>query len=557
MDTRNEDRERIGLKAVIIADTFTKLLEPLDENVSEVLLPLANIPLIEYMIDFLISNSIKEIIICAKKNNKSLETYLRKHHKKSKNFIKLITSDDFVDMGDCLRKISAEKLISTTEDFVLIRGLVITNIDLEKAIIFHKKKKEQDHNRILTCIMKNYKNDKDVRTKYDENILIYDKSTNRIVQYESTFESRKITANDNIQLKVSTNPNSKNPGENISVNYYKIRSDLYDSFIDICNGDILSRFDENFDHQSIRDDFIKNAIVSDVYTDTFYLYELSTEDYVGVIKNVDSYFKITHEILNRWAYPLTLEHITTSPSLEINYKAMNQNIYLDSDIRVDSKSKLVNSLALAKGVLVEEGCEISSSIIGKNSEVSPNSKIKNSIIFSKCQIGENVIIKNSIIGNKCIIDSGIEIKDCIIGDEVHITCDESEMRIYNSKDQDEEDEDLYGDNPESEDKEKKFEKIDKDTFLINLEDKDLLFVKKEETEEDQNQEEDESEDESSFEDEEEENYEELIETCIKSGIDKKTDIENILKEVFSLKDAIFEKTKAESTNINLIFYSNK
>jgi predicted transcriptional regulator len=81
--------------------------------------------------------------------------------------------------------------------------------------------------------------------------------------------------------------------------------------------------------------------------------------------------------------------------------------------------------------------------------------------------------------------------------------------------------------------------------LINLEDKDLLFVKKEETEED-DQEEDESDDESSFEDEEEENYEELIETCIKSGIEKKTDIENILKEVFSLKDAIFEKTKAES-----------
>ena len=142
-NARNDDKEKNSLKAVIIADTFTKLLEPLDENISEVLLPLGNIPILEYMIDFLMSNSIKEIIICAKKNNRSLETYLKKHHKKSKNFIKLITSDEFTDMGDCLRKISAEKLISTTEDFVLIRGLIVTNIDLEKAINFHKKKKEQ------------------------------------------------------------------------------------------------------------------------------------------------------------------------------------------------------------------------------------------------------------------------------------------------------------------------------------------------------------------------------------------------------------------------------
>ena len=80
MDTNaRNDQEKISLKAVIIADTFTKLLEPLDHNLSEVLMPVGNIPILEYMIDFLISNSIKEIIICAKKNNVSIEKYLRKY----------------------------------------------------------------------------------------------------------------------------------------------------------------------------------------------------------------------------------------------------------------------------------------------------------------------------------------------------------------------------------------------------------------------------------------------------------------------------------------------
>ena len=46
-------------KAVIIGETFTRLLNPLTNDIPELLIPVCGIPLIEYMIDSLFSSNIK------------------------------------------------------------------------------------------------------------------------------------------------------------------------------------------------------------------------------------------------------------------------------------------------------------------------------------------------------------------------------------------------------------------------------------------------------------------------------------------------------------------
>ena len=118
-------------KAVIIGETFTRLLNPISNEIPELLLPLCGIPIIEYIIDSLASCAINEIIICAKYHRDKLEKYIKKYHK-SLHYI-LYISEDFNSVGDCLRKVNSEKIISS--DFILIRGLTITNIDLEKLSI--------------------------------------------------------------------------------------------------------------------------------------------------------------------------------------------------------------------------------------------------------------------------------------------------------------------------------------------------------------------------------------------------------------------------------------
>lgn len=539
-------------KAVIIADTFTNLLHPLSENISEILLPVCSVPILEYMIDYLTSNSIKEIIICAKKNAKQLEGYLKKNHKKNKN-IKLVISDsneEFADVGDCLRKINAEKMISS--DFLLIRGLVITNIDLESIFNYHSMKKKEDHFCIITSILKNYKNDKDVKTKYDENLLIYDKKTKRILQYESTYETRKVAMNENIKFVVKNLTGTKNQNDVASANYFQIRSDLYETYMDICSPEILNIFSENFDYQSIRDHVYKNVIVSDAYCDTFYLYELSADDYVGVIRNVNSYIKVNHEILNRWSHPIVLENLLTSPKLEINLKSLGMNIYFDTDVKVSPKANLISSISLGRGCTIDDFSELNNISAGKLCKIGKRVKIKNSLISNEVTIEDDVEIVNSVISDRCYISSGARIRDCILGEDVRINNVTEEllsMRINNSKEILSDDEFSY-DHEDSNANPMQLEKIDEDTFLKNLDDKDLMLTSIVATPlREDNEEEDEEDDELSDAEEdyeEEENYEEEIRKVIESGIARENRVEDIIQEISSLKNAFWEKTSAES-----------
>ena len=104
-------------KAVIIGETFTSLLDPLTLDIPNLLLPVCGIPVIEFMLDSLSSsNIIKEIIICVKKHHdyQQLDKYLKRYHKHLN--IKIIENEEFQNVGDCLRRIYAEKLISNNYD---------------------------------------------------------------------------------------------------------------------------------------------------------------------------------------------------------------------------------------------------------------------------------------------------------------------------------------------------------------------------------------------------------------------------------------------------------
>ena len=160
-------------KALIIGETFTSLLNPLTLDVPNLLLPVCGIPIIEFMLDSLSSSSIiKEIVICVKKRHdyQQLDKYLKRYHKHLN--IKIIQNEEFESVGDCLRKIYAEKIIFT--DFVLIRGLVIINADIDELYNIYLQNKSKDKNCLITSIMTTFNNSKTIKTNYDENILIYD-----------------------------------------------------------------------------------------------------------------------------------------------------------------------------------------------------------------------------------------------------------------------------------------------------------------------------------------------------------------------------------------------
>ena len=572
-DKKNKEKDTIfeePRKAVIIGETFTNLLNPIDNELPYLLLPVCGIPIIEYMLDSLntTKSKIEEIIIVVKNHAdafiKYIDHYHRSKNKKNKGKklpdnknIRIISSDEVKSVGDCLRKINSEKLISN--DFLLIHDLVITNINYDDIFDFHLKNKEKDKNCLLTTVLKNNKNNSEIKTDYDENLLIYDNNTKKIYQYESTCQS-----SDKLKLNNAININKTNINNN-----YIIRSDLMETGIEICSYELLNIMAENFDFHSIRDSLIKQILDSEIYMDTFYLYELGKNDYSGSIRNAESYLKVNFEILNKWAFPLVIEHVDISPKLHINLEQKDFSIYSDKGNNPENynKANLVSELVLSKNNIVEENSTLQNCIFGKKVKIGKNCNLYNCIIFPNCIIEDNVIIKNSIIGENCHIKENLKITSSIFGKGINQTSDSTQERIFYETDEEEKTLTIYN----------------KELFMKNLEDTDALLVpnkktiygfnddnllsKTNENEKNLNMEKinyeleeflDDDEEESSSSKSEEseeksnsEEYKEDIEEIIISGIDKKSAINDIVNELSALKSGFWEKTYEESLKVCL------
>ena len=431
-------------KAIIIGNTFTSLLEPLTIDTPYLLLPICGIPIIEIMLNCL--SGIKEVIICIKEHKKQMENYLRTYHDKL-NY-KLVYNEDFKNVVDCLRQIKQENYI--TSDFILIRGLFIINSDFEELFNIHLRNKKADRNCMITSIMKKYKTTNETKTNYDENILIYNEINKRIYQFEPTYNKKKV--------EIFKGIISKENMDNKSI----IRSDLFETGVEICSTTLLEQMTENekFDLQSIRD-YIGQILSDEIYTDTFYLHELGEDAYCGLIRNVESYLKVNFEILNRWAYPIVIDHIDLSNKLKINLKQIRYGLFSDKEANAENfnKAELFSEVViLNKENMIEKESKLKKCVLCKDVKIGEKCDLYNCIIFKGTKIENNVIIKNSIIGKNCYIKSGVKIISSVIGSNVELDKDSIQKRIYKKKG------------------EEILEEISKELFLQNLEFQEKLFL---------------------------------------------------------------------------------
>ena len=115
------------VKAIILSGGMGKRLKPLTDYVPKSLVPIDNTPIIDWQIKYFKKFGIKDIIICTGHLSKTLISHLE-----SKNFgIKIHYSDESTPLGTggAIRKALKE---IEDDDFFVINGDVITNIDLNK-----------------------------------------------------------------------------------------------------------------------------------------------------------------------------------------------------------------------------------------------------------------------------------------------------------------------------------------------------------------------------------------------------------------------------------------
>jgi mannose-1-phosphate guanylyltransferase len=117
------------LKAIILAGGKGTRLKPVTDYLPKPLVPIKNIPIIEWQIKYLKKYNIKEIIICTGYKTDMIENYLEK--KKLGVKINFSIEKNPLGTGGAIK--NARKWINE-KSFLVINGDVITNIDLTKVM---------------------------------------------------------------------------------------------------------------------------------------------------------------------------------------------------------------------------------------------------------------------------------------------------------------------------------------------------------------------------------------------------------------------------------------
>ena len=117
------------MKAIILAGGRGKRLRPITDYVPKPLIPIRNIPIIEWQIKYLKKFGISEVIICSGYKTEMIENYLK--NKKLGIKITFSIENKPLGTGGAIKK--AGKKIRD-KSFIVINGDVITNIDLKKLL---------------------------------------------------------------------------------------------------------------------------------------------------------------------------------------------------------------------------------------------------------------------------------------------------------------------------------------------------------------------------------------------------------------------------------------
>ncbi|KAL4325216.1 hypothetical protein GQ457_11G006520 [Hibiscus cannabinus] len=381
-----EELARNPLQAILLADSFATTFRPITLERPKVLLPLVNIPMIDYTLAWLESAGVEEVFVFCCAHSKQVIDYLEGSQWSSQpNFsVATIESHNSISAGDALRLIYERNVIHG--DFVLISGDTVSNMLLTQALQEHKERKKKDANAIMTMVVKQSKPSpitQQSRLGTDELFMAINPVTKQLLCYEDKAEYSKGFISLDKTL-IADNPS------------IILHNDKQDCYIDICSQEVLSLFTDNFDYQHLRRHFVKGLLVDDIMGYKIFTHEIHSS-YAARIDNFRSYDTISKDIIQRWTYPFVPDVLCGSTAIKVE----RQGTYRASDVTL-SRSAQVGSFTF----------------IGQGTKIGNDTKIFHSVVGKGCTIGSNVTIEGSYIWNNVNIEDGCQLRHAIVCDGV-------------------------------------------------------------------------------------------------------------------------------------------
>ena len=398
------------IQAVVLTDDFVTSLTPMQNVFPSILMPVINVPLLDYLIETLIKSKVQELFLYCSSHVDLIRAYV-KEKKWLRITISLIVSEGCTSIGDALRDIDAKG--SIRGNFILIRGDAFINANLTNALSNHCAKLEKDKATTMTMLLRNMGSMNDSLLKRETSLVVSDKTSKKILHYSKLRDNNK-------KVKLELN-------WFLDHSEVEINTCFMDTHVYLCSPSVLPLFSDNFDFQTM-EDFIRGVLMNEeILNSRIYWQQLNPEDYSLPIVSWNAYHVLNHDILNRHSFPLTPNAI---PYLN-NFIYMPRSTYRHKLSTLAKGCTLEKDSILCQNSMLGNGTFVTRSVIGHNCSVGCNVTIKNSYILSNTKIEDNSIITNSVIFPNCFIKQDSQINGCILhpGTKINVQAEYTDSLI--------------------------------------------------------------------------------------------------------------------------------
>lgn len=333
------------MKGIIMAGGWGSRLRPLTCDLPKPMVPIMNRPVMQYSIDLLKKHGIMDIGVTLQYLPKSIENYFGDGKDRGVNLHYYIEETPLGTAGSVK---NAQELLDET--FIVISGDALTNIDLTKAIDFHKKKKS-----IATLILK------PVEVPLEYGVVVTD-GQGSITRF------------------------LEKPG------WGEVFSDTVNTGIYILEPQVLDKFEPG-----IKFDFSKDLFPM-LLNERIPMYGYVTHEYWCDIGDIGSYLQAHFDIMDG------------SAGIVLDIKNTNENLWIEKEVKIHPTATIQGPCYIGKNTTIEEGVEILPfTVIGDNNCIGPYSSIKKSVLWDNNTIARVAELRGTILCDNIRINDNVNI----------------------------------------------------------------------------------------------------------------------------------------------------
>lgn len=350
------------MKAVVLVGGLGTRLRPLSINTPKSMMPVVNMPFIEYVIHRLRQHNVKFIILAISHLALPIKNYLGDG---SRFGVHIIYTVEEKALGTAGAVKNAEQYLEN-EAFVVLNGDIFTDLDISAMIELHTQNKAK-----ITIALTPVEDP----THYG---LIETDSSNRIIRFLEKPSWEQVTTN-------------------------MINAGTYVMEMEVLNS-IPKQTMFSFEHD-VFPHLLKDGELIVAFPSSCYWMDIGTP-----IK----YHQLNRDLLrgksNQFSFKTNNKLSFGENSYIHNTAETTEPVVIGNKCNIGPKVKLNEAVIIGPGCTIGEGSIVGDSIIWHNTIIEPGAIVKHSIIANNCRIGARSFIIDGIVSDNVTIATGCSLK---------------------------------------------------------------------------------------------------------------------------------------------------